>query len=162
LTRIPRVIYFVPQKPYNNTKMAAITAGMKTGFRAIGFTVAASDEIVDEQGYDSLDALAELNDQTCTDLVTLIRRPGGTIANPGDPLLPPIANPGIKVGHRALTNLKTAAFVARHLVRTSRPIDSPATVLTPAILATLHGLKEAEDAYAHPPAIPMLDKIERI
>jgi uncharacterized membrane protein YgcG len=147
--------------------MAAITAGMRTGLRAIGFTIAASDEIVDDQGYDSLTALAELTDQTCADLVTLIRRPGGTIANPvlpaaGDPLLPPIANPGIKVGHRALTNLKTAAFVARHIVRTSRPIDSPATVLTPAILASLHGLKEAEDAYAHPPAIPMLDKIERI
>jgi hypothetical protein len=147
--------------------MAAITAGMRTGLRAIGFTIAASDEILDEQGYDSLTALAELTDQTCADLVTLIRRPGGTIANPvlpaaGDPLLPPIANPGIKVGHRALTNLKTAAFVACHIVHTSQPIDSPATVLTPATLASLHGLKEAEDAYAHPPAIPMLDKIERI
>jgi hypothetical protein len=34
--------------------------------------------------------------------------------------------------------------------------------LTPAILASLIGLKEAEDAYAHPPAIPTLDKIDRI
>jgi hypothetical protein len=147
--------------------MAAIVAGMKTGLRAIGFSNASSDEIVDEQGYDSLTALAELTDQTCIDLVTLIRRPGGTIPNPAAPaaggaILPPIPNPGIKVGHRALTNLKTASFVARHLIRTSRPLDSPATVLTLATLASLHGLKEAEDAYVHPPAIPTLTKIDRI
>jgi hypothetical protein len=147
--------------------MAAIVAGMKTGLRAIGFTAASSDEIVDEQGYDSLIALAELTDQTCIDLITLIRRPGGTIPNPAAPAaggaVPlTIPDPGIKVGHRALTNLKTASFVARHLIRTSRPLDSPSTVLTPAILASLHGLKEAEDAYVHPPAIPTLDKIDRI
>jgi hypothetical protein len=53
--------------------MAAITAGMKNGLRAIGFTIASSDEIVDKQGYDSLTALAELTDQTCIDLVSLIR-----------------------------------------------------------------------------------------
>ncbi len=90
-------------------------AGMRTGLPSIGFTIAASDEIVDKQGYDSLTALAELTDQTCADLVSLIRKPGGTIPNPdlpaaGAPLF--IHNPGIKVGHRALTNLKTAAFVA--------------------------------------------------
>jgi hypothetical protein len=147
--------------------MAAIVAGMRTGLRAIGFTIASSDEIVDEQGYDSLEALAELTDQTCADLVTLIRRPGGTIPNPiipagGAALLAPIPNPGIKVGHRALTNLKVAAFVARHMIRTSRPLGSPATALTTANLASFTGLKEAEDAYSHPPAIPTLDKIDRI
>jgi hypothetical protein len=147
--------------------MAAIVAGMRTGLRAIGFTVASSDEIVGEQGYDSLGALAELTDETCADLITLIRRPGGSIPNPtlpaaGGALLPPIPNLGIKVGHRALTNLKVAAFVARHLVRTSRPLDSPANVLTTANLATYVGLKEAEDAYSDPPAIPILDKIDRI
>jgi hypothetical protein len=144
--------------------MAAILAGMHTGLRSIGFTIAASDEIVDEQGYDSLTALAELTDQTCADLVALIRKPGGTIPNPhpaaGAPLHVP--NPGIKVGHRALTNLKTAAFVARHLIRTSRPLDSPATVLTPGFLAGLSGLKEAEEAYSHPTAIAVLDKVDRI
>jgi hypothetical protein len=141
--------------------MAAILAGMRTGLRSIGFTIAASDEIVDKQGYDSLTALAELTDQTCADLVALIRKPGGTIPNPhpaaGAPLHVP--NPGIKVGHRALTNLKTAAFVARHLIRTSRPLDSPATVLTPGFLAGLIGLKEAEEAYSHPTAIAVLDRI---
>jgi hypothetical protein len=59
--------------------MAAVAAGMRTGLHAIGFTIASSDEIVNEQGYDSLTAMAELTDQTCTDLITLIRRPGGTI-----------------------------------------------------------------------------------
>jgi hypothetical protein len=147
--------------------MAAVVAGMHSGLRAIGFTIASSDEIVDEQGYNSLTALAELTDQTCTDLITLIRQPGGTIPNPvipgqGAALLPPITNPGIKVGHRALTNLKVAAFIARHLIRTSRPLDSPATALTTANIARFKGLKEAEDAYTHPPAIPTLDKIDRI
>jgi hypothetical protein len=80
----------------------------------------------------------------------------------GAPLLPAIANPGIKVGHRALTSLKTVAFLAHHLIRTSRPLDLPATALTPAILANLHGLKEAQDAYTHPPVIPTLDKIKQI
>jgi hypothetical protein len=149
-----------------NYKMAAILAGMRTGLRAIGFTIASSDEIVDEQGYDSLTALAELTDQTCADLVALIRRPGGTIPNPtagaGGTVLPPIPNPGIKVGHRALTNLKLAAFAACHMIRTSRPLGSPVTALTTANLAGLAGLKEAEDAYSDPPAIPTLDKIDRI
>jgi hypothetical protein len=148
--------------------MAAIVAGMRSGLRAIGFTIESSTEIVDKQGYDDLVALAELTDQTCTNLITLIRCPGGTLPNPvalpaGAPLLPEIPNSGIKVGgHRALTNLKTAAFVARHLICTSRPLDQPATVLTPTILASLHGLKEAKEAYTHPPVIPALDKIERI
>jgi hypothetical protein len=141
--------------------MAALLAGMRTGLRAIGFTIAASDEIVDEQGYDSLTALAELTDHTCADLVTLIRRPGGTIPNPTDGQ-PPLPNPGIKVGHRALTNLKLGAFIARHLIRTSRPLDSPATALTPANIAIFSGLKQAEDAYTDPPAIPILTKIDRI
>jgi hypothetical protein len=64
----------------------------------------ASNKIVIEQGYDSLTALAELTDQTCTNLIILIRRPGGTIPNPmfpvaGGPLLPKVPNPGIKVRH---------------------------------------------------------------
>ncbi len=149
--------------------MAATLAGMRTGLRAIGFTIASSNKIVDEQGYDDLTVLAELTDQTCIDLITLIRRPGGTITNPvipvgGAPLLPAIPSPGIKVGHRALTNLKTAAFVVRHLICTYRPLNLPATVMTPAILASLHGLKEAEDAYkyTHPCVIPTFNKIKRI
>jgi hypothetical protein len=104
-----------------NGRMSVIVAGMKTGLQVIGFIIASSDEIIDEQGYDSLTTVAELKDQTCTDLVTLISRPGGTVANPVLPaarrdLLPEVPDPGIKVRHRALTNLKTAAFVARHLI----------------------------------------------
>jgi hypothetical protein len=62
--------------------MAAILAGIRTGLRAIGFTIASRDVIVREQSYDSLDTLAELTDQTCADLVTLIRHP--------DPLICPL------------------------------------------------------------------------
>jgi hypothetical protein len=116
--------------------MAAITAGMHTDLRAISFTIASSDKIVDKQGYDSLTMLVKLKDQMCADLITLIRKPGGTIPSPvppaaGAPLLPPVPNLAKKVGRRALTNLKMAAFVARHIIRKSRPLDSPATVLLP-------------------------------
>jgi hypothetical protein len=52
--------------------MAAILAGMRTGLRAIGFTMASSNEMVDKQGYNDLTALAELTDQRCTNLITLI------------------------------------------------------------------------------------------
>jgi hypothetical protein len=37
---------------------------------------------VDKEGYNYLTALAKLTDQTCTNLITLIRRPGGMIPNP--------------------------------------------------------------------------------
>jgi hypothetical protein len=68
----------------------------------------------------------------------------------------------VKVGHRALNNLRTAAFVAHHIVCTSRSLDTPVSVLIPAFLAGFRGLKEAEEAYTHPPAIPKLDKVDRI
>jgi hypothetical protein len=34
--------------------------------------------------------------------------------------------------------------------------------LTPAFLVSFRGLKEAEEAYTRPPAIPRLDKVDRI
>ena len=117
--------------------MATITAGMCSGIRSTGFTITSRDEIITKKVYYSLTALAKLTDQTCTDLITIIIRPGGTITNPlllttGLSLLLPVSNPGIKVGHKSLTPPQTGDCFARHLIHTSFPLDSLVAVLTPA------------------------------
>jgi hypothetical protein len=143
--------------------MAAQVAGMHSGLTGLGFSAAVADEITTEQGYDSIAALAELTDITISDLVSTIRKPGGTIPNPAVPAVPPtIPNPGINVGHRAITNLKLAAFVARHYQRTSRPLDSPVALLAANNIRAFVGLKNAEDAYTDPDTLPVLARIEKI
>jgi hypothetical protein len=134
---------------------------MQNGLQGIGFTAAAATAIVTEQGYDSLTALAELTDATIGDLISTIRKPGGTIPNPGAGPAN-IPNPGINVGHRAVTNLKLAAFVARHNIRTSRPMDNPVAMLALANIQPFIGLKTAEDDYSEPSALPVLERIEQI
>jgi hypothetical protein len=135
---------------------------MRNGLIGIGFSQAASDAIVLEQGYDSIDALSELTDATIVDLIATIRKPGGTIPNPAGANPPTIPNPGINVGHRAVTNLKLGAFVARHYKRTARPMDNPVQILAINHIRTFLGLKNAEDSYTEPSAVPVLERIERI
>jgi hypothetical protein len=143
--------------------MATNQAGMRNALAAIGFTQAAALEVVTGQGYDSLDTLAELTDDTISDLISTVRKPGGTIANTAVPPIPPrIPNPGLNVGHRATTNLKLAAFVARHYIRTSRPMNNPVATLAPNSLRLFVGLKNAEDAYSEPDGLPVIERIERI
>jgi hypothetical protein len=66
--------------------MAAVNA-MRTMFNRIGFTIAASQIIVDEQGLDSLDEIWLLTDDKIENLCKVIRCPGGQIPgpNPGNP-----------------------------------------------------------------------------
>jgi hypothetical protein len=143
--------------------LAANQAGMQNALVAIGFTQAgAALEVVTYQGYDSLDTLAELTDATISDLISTVRKPGGTIANPAAPPIPPrIPNPGLNVGHRATTNLKLAAFVA-HFIRTSRPMNNPVATLAANNLCSFVGLKNVEDAYTEPDGLPIIERIERI
>jgi hypothetical protein len=141
--------------------MAAILAGMRNGLTGIGFSQAAANEIITAQGYDTLSALAELTDDTVTDLISTIRKPGGTIPNPGAGAAA-IPNPGINVGHRAVTNLKLATFVARHYIRTSRPMDNPVAALALNNIRAYVGLKNSEDAYKDPEQLLPLEKIDRI
>jgi hypothetical protein len=143
--------------------MAAQLAGIRNGLIGLGFTQAAATAITVEQGYDTLTALSELTDSTIVDLVATIRKPGRTIPNPAIPGIPPtIPNPGINIGHRAVTNLKLGAFVACHYLRTSRPMDNPVQVLGLNNIQSFLGLKNAEDAYTEPSAAPVLEHIERI
>ena len=88
---------------------------MLTSIWAIIFTKESICEIVDKKGYDCLTELAELIEETCANLVTLISRPGGTIPN-SKPGKLDIKNQGIKVDHWALTNIKTAFFVSRLII----------------------------------------------
>jgi hypothetical protein len=112
--------------------MAANLAGMCNGLIDIGFTLAAATEITTGQGYDNLTAIAELTDDTVTDLISTIHKPGGMVPNPAvSPIPPHITNPGINVGHRAVTNLKLDALVARPYQRTSRLLNNPVAVLAP-------------------------------
>jgi hypothetical protein len=141
--------------------MAAINAGMRNGLTALGFSLAAAAAVVDDQGYDSLEALAELTDDTIVDLISTIRKPGGTIPNPAG-IPPTIPNPGVNVGHRAATNLKLAAFVARHHQRTARPMNNPVQMLGLNHIQSFLGLKNAEDSYTEPAAVPVIERIERI
>jgi hypothetical protein len=68
--------------------MAAQLAGMRNALIRIGFTAAAAGEIVVGQGYDSLTALSELTDETISDLISTLRKPGGIIPNPAVPQSP--------------------------------------------------------------------------
>ena len=90
--------------------MAAVNA-MRTMLNRIGFTIAASQVIVDEQGLDSLEEIRLLTDDEIENLCKVIRRPGGQIPgpNPGDP---PVNNPGTPVNLRAENHLKLLTFSA--------------------------------------------------
>ena len=78
--------------------MAAVNA-MRTMFhRSIGFTLAASQQvIVDDLGMDSLEEIRLLSDDEIENLCKVIRQPGGTIpgSNPKNAAL--VNNPGAPV-----------------------------------------------------------------
>ena len=99
--------------------MAANQAAMRTMLARIGFTVAASTVIVDEQGLDQLDEIKLLTDDEVENLCKVIGRPGGTIpaAVPGGN---PIADPETPVSLLTENNLKLLAFYLRHQDRVSR------------------------------------------
>ena len=64
--------------------MAAANAAMRQMFTRLGFTQAAAQAIVMEQGFDTLDEVKLLKDDEVESLCKVIRRPGGTVpaANP--------------------------------------------------------------------------------
>ena len=85
-----------------------------------------------DQGIDGINELSELDDEEIDTLLKLIRRPGGTVANPNaaDPGQPAFINaPGISVSMRAATNLKLAVYFLRHQLRPSRTITTPSVTV---------------------------------
>ena len=136
--------------------------GVRNGLIGLGFSQAAAAAIAQDQGYDTLTAISELTDSTIIDLISTVRKPGGTIPNPAGAVPPNIPNPGIPIGHRSTTNLKLGAFVAQHYLRTSRPMNNPVQLLALQNIQSFLGLKHAEDAYTEPTAVPLLERIEKI
>jgi hypothetical protein len=154
---------FSPKTHHNIKTMAVQLAGVRNGLVGLGFTQAAALlAIVVDQGYDSLTAISELTDTTIAELISTVQKPGGTIPNPAGAVPATIPNPGTPIGHRASTNLKLGAFVARHYLRTSRPMDNPVQLLAPNNIHSFLGLKNSEDSYTAPIAVPILDRIEKI
>ena len=133
--------------------MAAVNA-MRTMLNRIGFTIAASQVIVDEQGLDSLDEIRLLTDDEIDSLCKVIRRPGGQIPgpNPGDP---PVNNPGTPVNLRAENHLKLLAFYLRHQERVSR--RAAAADITLDTIRALRELRDFELSYRPPDDPPAIN-----
>ena len=98
-------------------------------YQRAGFSQQASRAITDEQGYDNLQALYDLEtDDEVDDLVATLKQPGGQIPNP-DHLVDPnqpmmIRNPGVDVPARAAKNLKLIVFMNHHYRNISRPLGT--------------------------------------
>ena len=105
--------------------MAAIAA-IRTVLGRLGFTGVAQTFITDAQGLDTLEEFRILTDSEVESLVKVIRRPGGTIADPAPGAAPDtrIPNPGIAVSLRAGNNLKLTCYYLCHKHKTSRTVNA--------------------------------------
>jgi hypothetical protein len=121
----------------------AVMRGVMT---RIGFSEAAAQALVEEQGMNELEEIRLLSDDEVESLCKVIRRPGGTIPNPAGG--PPIPAPGVQVNQRAEGHLKLLAFYLRHQERVSRPVNAPD--LTLATIRTVRELREFESTYKDP------------
>ena len=135
-------------------------AAFRQALVRIGFTQDAATYITTEQGIDSLIQLRNLDDDECTNLCKVTRRPGGTVANPdaGDDGQPDfIPNPGFQVSLRAENNLKLTAYYLRYMQRVSRP--AVAANITQDVLHELRDLKSLEEQHTDvdPPELSSKD-----
>ena len=88
--------------------MAALVA-IRALFGRMGFTNEVSDYLVTDQSLDSLDEIALLTDKDIDNLCSVVRRPGGTIANN-------VPNPGLNVSVRAQINMKLLVYYTQHML----------------------------------------------
>ena len=109
----------------------------------MGFSVAAAQSMVDEQGLTSLDDIKVLTDQRVDALCNNA---------PGDP---GAANLGIQVSLKAENNLMLAAYWLRHQDCVSR-VPNPANV-TLASIRSLAALRKADLAYKDTSKVPTID-----
>jgi hypothetical protein len=133
--------------------MAALNA-MRTMLQRIGFSAAASQVLVDEQGMDTLAEIQLLTDDEIENLCKVVRRPGGTVPgpNPGDA---PVNNPGTPVNLRAENHLKLLAFFLRHQERVSR--DTNVANVTLDTIRTVRELRDFESTYKAPDDPPSIN-----
>jgi len=133
--------------------MAAVNA-IRTMLHRLGFSQAAAQVIVDEQGLDSLAEIQLLTDDEVESLCRVIRRPGGTIPglNPGDA---PVNNPGTPVNLQAENHLKLLAFFLRHQDRVGRTVTTADITLDS--IRTLRELRDFESSYKEPDDPPSIN-----
>jgi hypothetical protein len=133
--------------------MAALNA-MRTMLQCIGFSAAASQVLVDEQGMDTLAEIQLLTDDEIENLCKVVRQPGGTIPGPnaGDA---PVNNPGTPVNLRAENHLKLLAFLLRHQDRVSR--DTNVANVTLDTIRTVRELRDFESSYKAPNDPPSIN-----
>jgi hypothetical protein len=101
-------------------------------FERMSCTNGDAQVLVNEQGIDSLDELCLLTDKEIDHLFKLVRSPGGQIPNPnaagaGHPALIPATDHSCSMV--ATRNVKLAANLVRHCVRTSRPCVQDMSIL---------------------------------
>ena len=143
--------------------MAANAAGaavdpMRQAYARMGFVASAVDALVVTQAIDTIDELKILDDKQAASLCQVIRRPGGTIPNPGAATrgaAATIRDPGVSISLKAETNLTLAVYYVRHGDRISRP--RAAADLTLINIRAIKPLKERELAHESPDAIPTID-----
>ena len=135
--------------------MAAVNA-MRTMFHRIGFTLTASQVIVDNQGMDSLEEIRLLSDDEIENLCNVIRRPGGTIPGPA-PDAPPVNNPGSPVSLQAENHLKLLAFFLRYQVGVNK-VTVPADI-TLETIREFRQLRDFESTYKTPDDPPTINAI---
>ncbi|KAI2513671.1 hypothetical protein MHU86_811 [Fragilaria crotonensis] len=121
-------------------------AVMRATMTRIGFTEAAAQALVEEQGIDSLDEVRLMTDEEIESLCKVLRRPGGMV--PGAAGAAQVQNPGVQVNQRAEGHLKLMAFYLRHQARVSRVVHAPDITLE--TIRTVRELREFESTYKAP------------
>lgn len=131
-------------------------AVMRATLTRIGFSEAAAQAIVEEQGIDSLDEIKLMNDDEVASLCNIVRRPGGMIpAAGGGPGAAAVQNPGVPVNQRAEGHLKLLSFYLRHQARVSRNVVAADVTLES--IRSVRDLREFESTYKAPTEAPTIN-----
>lgn len=148
----PFLLFFTPSQLHTMNN-----AVMRAAMTRIGFTEAAAQALVEEQGIDSLEEVKLLTDDEIESLCRVIRRPGGNLP-PVAGALPgavPVPNPGVPVNQRAEGHLKLLAFYLRHQARVSRNVTVPDITLE--VIRSVRELREFESTYKKPDDLPTIN-----
>jgi ribosomal protein S13 len=100
-----------------------VNAAMRATMTRIGFTVAGSQAIVNEQDISSLAEVQLLRDDEVESLCKVLRRPGGMVPGAG-PGAAQVQNPGVQVNQCAEGHMELMAFYLCHQYRVSRTVIS--------------------------------------
>jgi len=90
---------------------------------AAGCDVNARRQAVMDEGLSTMQDLSEFNEEDVKTLCSLVRKPGGTIVNPNNPV-ERISNPGHSIPAIAEKRLKLACYGAAIYWTLDRPIDA--------------------------------------